>query len=288
MTAIQFLSAAPSAQWLRQRVYDGAVLVLRDCPPARQLVDYFTAELEAAFAPHDPPVAQFSMADDAWDERARELRARYKRDPRARALMTGLLGHLGLGPERTAADVLNLRCQPHADRPREDPRHTLGAHRDTWASNVYQQINWWLPVYPVTPGRTIALLPRYWHEPIANDSAEWDLRAVRAELRAARAEGREPAVRQIPEPTEPPDAASSVPLTIEPGDVLVFSGAHLHASVPNASGATRFSLEMRTVDLPDIGAGRSAPNIDGAAPAVAWGWFRRLDSGTRLAETDVG
>ena len=32
-----------------------------------------------------------------------------------------------------------------------------------------------------------------------------------------------------------------------PGEVLLFSGAQLHASIPNTSGRARFSVDFRTV-----------------------------------------
>lgn len=282
MPAIQTLSRPPVPDWLRARIYAGDLLIVRGMEAAARLVEYFDAELRAAFACDAPVEAQFSMAPEAWQGLAGRLRAAYKRDPRAAALMRDLLTDFGLDAARTAADALNLRAQPHDDSPGPDARHTLSAHRDTWASNVYQQINWWLPIYPVTPGRTITFFPGCWDRPITNDSADWDLEAIRGEVRAARHEGREPVIRNTPEPTETLDPSGSMPVVVEPGDVLIFSGAHLHASVPNASGATRFSLEMRSLDVADAVTGRGAPNIDGAAPYTAWRWFRRLDTGERL------
>ena len=47
-----------------------------------------------------------------------------------------------------------------------------------------------------------------------------------------------------------------------PGEVLLFSGAQLHASIPNTSGRARFSVDFRTVDVPDLLAGRGAPLVD--------------------------
>ena len=47
-----------------------------------------------------------------------------------------------------------------------------------------------------------------------------------------------------------------------PGEVLLFSGAQLHASIPNTSGRARFSVDFRTVDVPDLMAGRGAPLVD--------------------------
>lgn len=282
MSALQFLASTPPPDWLRRRIYGGDLLVVRNVPAMHELAGHFQEVLGAAFESVDPVHAQFSLGRDEWNRRAAELRQRYRHDARARELMTALFAAFGFDPRRTAADVVNLRCQPHDDEPVPDPRHTLGAHRDTWGSNVYQQINWWAPVFPVTPERTIALFPAWWDRPVANDSADWDLDAIRAEIRAAREAGRQPEYRNVPEPLEPLDRADWLPVVIEPGDVLVFSGAHLHASVPNASGSARYSLEFRSMDLHDAAKGVGAPNIDGAAPVVAWHWFRRLDDGARV------
>ena len=46
------------------------------------------------------------------------------------------------------------------------------------------------------------------------------------------------------------------------GGVITFSGQHLHSSVPNLTGRTRYSIDFRTVDIDDIVNGRSAPNVD--------------------------
>ena len=282
MTAIQILDRAPAPDWLRRRVYAGDLLIVPRCRAVQPLLEHFDAIVQAAFEPHAPPRAQFALGHEAWQAIADRLRSDGKRDDQARAFMRDLFVSFGFDPAATAADVVNLRVQPHSDGPVVDPRHTLGAHRDTWASNVYQQINWWMPLYPITPARTIAFFPGHWAEPVANDSRDWDLEAVRAEVRAARAQGRPPEIRNTPDPVEPPAPSQAMPVVIEPGDVLIFSGAHLHASVPNDSGATRFSLELRSIDLGDAETGAGAPNVDGAAPHTAWHWFRRLDSGLRV------
>src|SRR4028119_794800 len=54
------------------------------------------------------------------------------------------------------------------------------------------------------------------------------------------------------------DPASELRPVIEPGDLLCFSGAHLHASVPNTTGVARFSAAGRTADAGDAAAGRGA------------------------------
>ena len=77
----------------------------------------------------------------------------------------------------------------------------------------------------------------------------------------------------VPEPSEPVDTASELRLVIEPGDLLCFSAAHVHAGVPNSAGVARFSVEVRTVDAGDVADDHGAPNVDGEAHRVAKDWF---------------
>ena len=86
----------------------------------------------------------------------------------------------------------------------------------------------------------------------------------------------------MPEPSEPVDTSSELRIVIEPGDLLCFSGAHLHASVPNVSDRARVSVELRTVNLDDLARGRGAPKIDGHAPQVPLEWFRSMEDGSPL------
>lgn len=51
---------------------------------------------------------------------------------------------------------------------------TLPIHRDTWASNIMQQLNWWGPIIPVTEDRTLLLYPHFFDVPVPNTSERWD------------------------------------------------------------------------------------------------------------------
>jgi hypothetical protein len=66
---------------------------------------------------------------------------------------------------------------------------------------------------------------------------------------------------------------------IEPGILLCFPGAHLHASVVNTSRETRFSIGGSN-RAP--GRRRAAPNLDGVAPRVPLEWFRRIPDAAPL------
>ena len=54
-----------------------------------------------------------------------------------------------------------------------------------------------------------------------------------------------------------------------PGEVLLFSGAQLHTSIPNTSGLSRYSVDFRTVDTRDLLAGHGAPLVDARCTGTA-------------------
>jgi len=58
------------------------------------------------------------------------------------------------------------------------------------------------------------------------------------------------------------DGGRAVGFACRAGANLVFSGAQLHATLPHATGRTRFSLDFRIIDLDDHAAGLGAPDVD--------------------------
>ncbi|CAA9428880.1 MAG: hypothetical protein AVDCRST_MAG03-3090 [uncultured Rubrobacteraceae bacterium] len=275
MSVLRVVSGATEDEARRGSVYSGDLLVFEKVPPMAELCAYADALIRAAFETDNPVRAQFELDRDEYLSRVETLQKRFRKDDTAKELFLAALGHVGVDLRRTSWDWLYLRVSPHGDEYAGRRTAKLGFHRDTWSSNVYAQTNWWAPIYPITAGRTVAFYPAYWDEPIENTSRGWDLEEIRAGTSSAPV---------VPEPAETVDTASELRPVIEPGDLLCFSGAHLHASVPNTTGVARFSVEVRTVDAGDAADGRGAPNVDGEAPRVASGWFRHVEDGATLPE----
>jgi hypothetical protein len=217
----------------------------------------------------DPP------DEAAIDEVQREVRT----DARIKELFRAALEHVGVDPARSYWDSIYLRLVPPIEPGAERQVGRIGFHRDTWSSNVLQQTNWWATIRPLSADRTIAFYPAYWSRPIANTSADWDLDEIRALRRSGK---RDEDIEIVPEPSEPVDTSSELRIVVEPGDLLCFSGAHLHATVPNVSDQTRVSVELRTVSMDDLAQGRGAPDVDGRAPKVPLEWFRSMEDGAPL------
>jgi len=214
------------------------------------------------------------------------MQMQHRKDAEIRAAWKAVLCEAGCDLDAFYWDWCHLRSLPPGGGNRARATRPLGSHRDTWCSNVTAQVNWWVTLFPLTEGRSMALYPDYWNRPVRNDSAGWDLTEMRARRRPdpvdARARPKEDDYPVLPAPLEPVDETRQLRLAIDPDDLLCFSGAHLHASAPNMTEKARFSVELRTVWDEDVRAGRGAPNVDGAAPHVAWDWFKAVSDGAPL------
>ena len=261
MTAIRVLSGTLGDEQRRESVYGGDLLVFQKVPPMEKFCAFTTSLIREVFGVADPVRAQFEFDQNEYLFRVEALQKRFRKEARAKDLFLAALGHVGVDLRRTFWDWLYLRVSPHGEQYSGRRIARLGFHRDTWSSNAYGQTNWWTPIYPISPGRTIAFYGEYWEKPLKNTSADWDLEEIRSGGSSA---------LLVPEPSDPVDTASELRLVIEPGDLLCFSGAHLHASVPNSTGVARFSVEVRTVDAGDVADDRGVPNVDGEAPT----WLR--------------
>ena len=276
MFTLNFLEEGLAPRELGERIFDGEVMVFRQVAPLRELLDITDVMIREVFG-EEPVLAHVRWDYEQMANRAADLQKIFKQTTAVRALFQAALESLGVPPEESYWDKLHLRVLPSGPPSESRPIRSLKAHRDTWGSNLMAQINWWAPVYSLTPDRGLAVYPHYWDKAIANSSADWDLE----ELLRLRALG-EP-YPQLPLPVEAVDTENELRLAPEPGDMLSFSGAQLHGTVTNETGETRFSLETRTVWEQDLLLNRGAPNLDGAAPRFGDRWFTHMREGYTLS-----
>ena len=80
-------------------------------------------------------------------------------------------------------------------------------------------------------------------------------------------------------------ASRDVRLLCPPGGLIMFSGAHLHETVPNTSGLARYSIDFRTVHLDDVAAHKGAGNVNSRCTGTTMGdYLRCSDLGHLPAE----
>ena len=246
----------------RHRLYGGNLFAFSAGESATKLVELARELSEAAFAPHDPELAQESLRAERYVEILAELKPTFIHHPRAKELISGLLLELGCDIERTYFDVPRLRTMAHGEYLKAGLAYQFHAHRDTWFSAPFQQLNWWLPVYAIESQNCMAFHPQYFDRPVRNSSAGYDYEEWRKTGRQQAAKQVKKETRKQPQAEEPLELEPDVRVVTPPGGTLIFSAAQLHSTVPNTTSRTRFSIDFRTVNLDDLVGGVGAANID--------------------------
>ena len=266
-TAVAFERWKPGTppRALSEALFEGALVVFDGPRPVTRLVDRVRAILTRVFETEEPSVRECHLSAPSFRRLVMRARKVVAGDATVARHWCDTLRVIGYRPDATWLDRIRLRAVPSRgdiDHPR---LQTLPPHRDTWGSGIMAQINWWLPLYPLAEGRTMLLWPDAFRHPVANNSDEWSFEAFKNG-------GREDYPLLPVACTRP--AQPGVPVLIEPGQLLGFSAAHLHAGASDASGRTRFGVDSRSVWEPDLSSGRGAPNVDGAARSEMWRWYR--------------
>lgn len=263
-----------TADRLLETLYAGHLVVLTSLPGVRSLVERTRAELGALFAPVDPQVAHEQVTKAEMARILGEWKPRFIHSPWSQQLVREIVQQAGLPPEGTHYDLPRPRTSFPVGHLTTGIAYAFPWHRDVWYSAPVQQINWWLPIYPVRDDNSLSFDPEHFSRPVANSSSGFDYYDNnRARATTAQQIDRETQARPAAVDFEPHQELIVLP---KPGAVLLFSGAHLHRSIPNVSGRARYSVDFRTVDVADLVAGRGAELIDTACSGTSIRDFRRV------------
>src|SRR5262245_57138545 len=169
MTTVHY-DATMSDERRRECLYRGDVFVHGPTPASLKLVDLARAMLKEALAPHDPELAQYQIPVARYAELLSELKPRFIHHPECKKLVPDMLESLGCDRRDTFFDVPRLRTATSDNYLSTGIAYAFHPHRDTWYSAPVCQVNWWLPVYPLTSDNCMAFHPRYWSNPVRNSS----------------------------------------------------------------------------------------------------------------------
>jgi hypothetical protein len=261
MTTLYFDSHLSDDQ-RRRRLYRGDVFIYSPRPSTRALTELACELIAEAFSPLDPEHAQESLTVERFVEIVGPLKPRFIHHPRTQELLLDLLRDLGADMDKTYFDVPRMRVATSGGYLTAGVAYVLHPHRDIWYSSPPCQLNWWLPVYPFESESSFAFHPRYWNEPVKNSSEEYNHYQWNKVGRANAAKEVKADTRKQPKPLEPLDLEPEVRVVCPPGGLILFSGAHLHSTVPNTSGRSRFSIDFRTAHLDELASLGGAPSID--------------------------
>lgn len=248
----------------REELYRGSVFLYSSSPAALKFCEFARELIEAAFGPYDPRTVHKNLPVERCVEILAELKPKFIHHPRSKEHIQELLAERGFDMEKTYFDVPRLRTAYPANYLASGIAYAFHPHRDTWYSAPFCQINWWMPVYRPNSENCMAFHPRYWSLPVKNGSNQYNYARWNQESRHNAAQHIKVDTRVQPKPEEPIEMVPQLRLVCDVGGVFLFSSAQLHSTVPNMSDEARYSIDFRTVHLPDVWARIGAPNIDSA------------------------
>ena len=284
MSTIHF-DPALSDDERRKRLFSGDIFVFSPSPAAKDLVSLARNMIEEAFAPHDPRKVQNHMAAEDVAAILSEMKPRFIHHPACKSLIGRILGEHGADLDRTYFDVPRLRTSYPGDFLNTGIAYAFHPHRDTWYSAPMCQINWWLPVYPIESENSMAFYPRYFDEAVANNSEvynyfEWNKTRSEIMKHTKRDTRVQPKAHEALQPV-------TVRFLPPPAGLIVFSGAQMHESVPNATDVARYSIDFRTVHVDDVMTRRGAPNVDSRSSGTTMRDYLRASSLEHLPDEAI-
>jgi phytanoyl-CoA dioxygenase PhyH len=267
-------SSLPEAE-RRTKLYEGDVFLFSPRPSTLALTEHGKQMALEAFDGLDPETAQYEMAVKEYAALLADLKPRFIHHPESKRLIQEMLADLGCDLEQIHFDVPRMRTSTSDDYLTTGIAYAFHPHRDTWYSAPMCQLNWWLPIYPITTENGLAFHPHYWDNPLKNSSRVYNYAEWNATSRVEAAKHIKSDTRVQPKPEEDVELDPQVRPIVPPGGIILFSAAHLHSSVPNTSGKTRFSIDFRTVQLDDLEQDRGAPNLDSECTGTTLGDYLR-------------
>ncbi len=271
-----------SAELTRERLYGGDIFLVPGSAPAKKLAHEAFGVVEETFRDAGGAhLAQFQLSPEAFFEKVKGLRRRFFEERHWQESMGAVAAARGFDLDRCAFDPLRLRCVASDGHLNPAAAPVYGAHRDVWYAHPPCLLTWWLPLHDVGEEETFHFYPDRLRQPVQNDSEAFDygawtqdgpdLKIGWQDIEAGRRE-------TFPALLGGADQDLGDPLGFgcAAGDELLFAGAHLHRTLPQASGRTRFSFDFRLVDLADEAAGLGAPVVDNRSRGSAVPGYLRL------------
>jgi hypothetical protein len=260
MSNIYFNSLC-SDQDRRIALYNGDIFVYSPSEATTKLGALAKHMINQAFAPHDALTIDRHLRMEECARILASLKPAFIHHPECKRLLPEIICSIGGDPIATYFDVPRMRSAYPTTYLTSGIAYAFHPHRDTWYSAPMCQINWWLPIFEITPQNCLAFYPMYFDRAIQNNSeiynyADWNRRSRVEAARHVKSD-----TREQPKPQEKVDT-DPIKIICPPAGLILFSGAHLHETVPNTSGIARYSIDFRTVHYNDAVSHLGAANVD--------------------------
>ena len=275
MTARVEALAPPDHDARSAALYAGRIFKLAPTVASLRLADAATGLLGRELGGPDVRRLAMSIPPERLFEAVGRVRLALYTGAAWHEALRDLLAASGCDPAAYAFDPLRLRTVLHRGHETPAAAAVYVHHRDTWYAHPQAVITGWLPLDDLDADETFVFYPERFAVPVPNDSGTFDYDRWVQDGWALKigwqdqAAGRQARYPAMTVDVRAPDLGAPLGFSCRRGELLVFSGAHLHRTLPQATGRARFSLDFRMVHLADEAAGRGAPNADNRSTGSA-------------------
>ena len=282
-----FIDPPMSDEVRRSHLFKGQLFVFSPKPSSLALCEFADELIRKAFGSLSPERAQYSLPVEEYAGILEKLKPMFINHSKSKKYIQDIVKELGCDPAKAYFDVPRMRTSTSDGYLTTGIAYAWHPHRDTWYSAPQCQINWWIPIYGIDSNHGVAFHPRYWTDPIPNDSRKYNYYQWNKEFRPNASKHLKEDPRPLPRPTEPVELNFQIRPVCPVGGIIMFAGAQLHSSVPNTSGKTRFSIDFRTVHYDDLVSRSGAPNIDSECTGTSLRDFLSADDLSPVADDIV-
>jgi len=271
-----YFDAPVSDDKRREGLYKGNLYVYSPTKTTLDFIAFARDLIREAFHGLEPISAQHQLEVEEYVAVLKKLKPTFIHHPKSKAFLQAILKEKGCDPDLTYFDVPRMRTSTSNGYLTSGIAYAFHPHRDTWYSAPLAQINWWIPIFEVEAENGMAFHPTYFDKAIKNGSKDYNYQNWVSTSRHQAASHIKKDTRKQPHPEEPINKDPEIRLVTPPGGMILFSANHLHSSVTNLTGKTRFSIDFRTAHLGDLQTFKGAENIDSYCTGTAIGDYLKV------------
>ena len=252
-----------NTSFLIEKIFNGNILVFRDSQDILDIIEVIEKKFFEKFEyTLENFLSEKYCANEPSNEKCfLELQNEIKSCEKVNDKFLSFLYRLGFDVKKIFKDQYSLRYSPPIGNKSYGLLKPAKLHRDTWGSNVFTQINFWFPLHDVSEYNSIFIVPSYFNKEVKNNSSKWSFEKFR----------KIKDYPSVPYTNEIIDKKKKLFLSLKKGNIICFSGNHLHGSSQNNN--KRINLETRIV-YQDKNESLSNPeNIDSYSETSKKNWF---------------
>ena len=229
----------------RELIYSGNIFLISALKSTSKMCDYALRVVCDKFKTDDPETVFTHLPVEEFAKTVEKVKNEFTNSLYSKELIHEFLIEMDSDPKEYFFDVPRIRIVPNYDYLHTGVSYAYAPHRDTWYGGPTYIINHWVPVLPIKPEVSMAVWPNYFSTPVHNSSQNFDITYWDKVQRKKAVENIKVESRPHPLPLEEINTESELRIAGSPGDIMIFSGSHLHGTVPNKTNRTRFSIDFR-------------------------------------------